>query len=146
MNVGIAPGVASLLALWPVQSPNASDFGGIAEAFSRPLKTMRDDLGTARLDHIFSDRDLLTLVYTADDSADVSPTSNPYSTDIESLREQVLSLEETHLIFPTLLNTARVGFSRARYSYTGEPTPGTPAAGVPSFLVGRPVGAVVIGG
>src|SRR5439155_981332 len=52
----------------------------------------------------------------------------------------------THVFSPALLNTARIGFSRAGYFYTGEPTPGTPAAGVPGFLAGLPVGAVVVGG
>ena len=56
---------------------------------------------------------MLTGVYTVDDSADLTPTSaNLYSTDVETLREQVASLEETHAFSPTLLNTARVGFSR----------------------------------
>jgi hypothetical protein len=146
VNVGVAPGVGTLLSLWPVQSPNAPDFGGIAEAFSNPLQTIREDFGTTRLDHIFSDEDSLSGVYTVDDSADNSPTINPYSTDLESLREQVVSLQETHIFTPTLLNTARFGYSRASYYYTGEPTPNTPAASVTSFLVGRPVGAVVIGG
>jgi hypothetical protein len=144
--VAVPPGVASLLSLWPAQSPGAPDFGGIAEAFSNPLQTIREDFGTTRLDHIFSEKDSLAAVYTVDDSADNSPTINPYSTDLESLREQVFSLEETHVFSPTLLNTARFGYSRASYFYTGEPTPNTPAASVPSFLVGRPVGAVVIGG
>jgi len=62
------------------------------------------------------------------------------------LREQVATLEETHVFSPTLLNTARFGFSRAGYFFTGEPTPGTPAATVPGFLVGKQVGAVVVGG
>jgi len=62
------------------------------------------------------------------------------------LREQVLSLEETHVFSPTMLNTARVGYTRAGYFFTGEPTPGTPAAAVPGFLTGLPVGAVVVGG
>jgi hypothetical protein len=146
VNVGVAPGVAPLLSLWPVQSPNAPDFGGIAESFSNPLQTIREDFGTTRLDHIFSEKDSLGAVYTVDDSADNSPTINPYSTDLESLREQVISLEETHVFSPRMINTARFGFSRASYFYTGEPTPDTPAASVPSFLVGRPVGAVVIGG
>src|SRR5579859_724941 len=146
VNVGIAPAVLPLLSLWPVQSPNAPDFGGIAEAFSSPLQTIREDFWTTRLDRIFSQSDSLSAVYTIDDSADFSPTINPYSTDIESLREQVASLEETHVFSPALLNTGRLGFSRASYFYTGEPTPSTPAAGVPSFLAGRPVGAVVIGG
>jgi hypothetical protein len=144
--VAVPPAVASLLSLWPVQSPGAPDFGGIAEAFSNPLQTIREDFGNTRLDHVFSEKDSLSAVYTIDDSADVSPTINPYSTDLESLREQVFSLQETHVFSPTLLNTARFGYSRASYYYTGEPTPNTPAASVPSFLVGRPVGAVVIGG
>jgi hypothetical protein len=58
----------------------------------------------------------------------------------------VLSLEETHVFSPSLLNVARIGFSRAAYFYTGEPTPGTPAAGVDGFVAGKPVGAVVVGG
>ena len=144
--VAVPPAVASLLSLWPVQSPGAPDFGGIAEAFSNPLQTIREDFGNTRLDHIFSEKDSLSAVYTVDDSADNSPTINPYSTDLETLREQVFSLQETHVFSPTLLNTARIDYSRASYFYTGEPTPNTPAASVPSFLVGRPVGAVVIGG
>lgn len=145
--VGVAPSVVPLLNLWPTQSPNAPDFGGIAEAFNSPLQTIRDDFGTARVDQIFSTKDMLTGVYTVDDSADVTPTSaNLYSSDVESLREQVASLEETHVFSPKLLNSARVGYSRAAYFYTGEPTPGTPAADVPGFVAGKPVGTVVVGG
>ena len=73
-------------------------------------------------------------------------TANPYSTDMLTLREQVLSLDETHIFSPSLLNVARFGYSRAGYFFTGEPTPGTPAANVPGFVSGRPVGAVVVGG
>ena len=147
VNVGVAPSVVPLLALWPLQSPNAPDFGGIAEAFNSPLQKIRDDFGTTRIDHVFSQKDTLGAVYTVDDSADVTPTStNLFSTDLENLREQVLSFEETHIFSPILLNTARVGYSRASYFYTGEPTPGTLAASVPGFVVGKPVGAVVVGG
>jgi hypothetical protein len=145
--IGVAPSVAPLLALWPTQSPGAPDFGGIAEAFNSPLQTIRDDFGTARLDRNFSPRDSLTAVYTVDDSDDLTPTStNLYSTDLESLREQVASLQETHVFSPTFLNIARAGYSRAAYFYTGEPSPGTPAAGVGGFIAGKPVGAVVVGG
>ncbi|HUA93384.1 MAG TPA: carboxypeptidase regulatory-like domain-containing protein [Terracidiphilus sp.] len=147
VNVGVAPSVVPLLALWPTQSANAPDFGGIAEAFNNPLQTIRDDFGTARLDRTFSAKDSFSGVYTIDDSADVTPTAaNLYSTDLENLREQVASLEEMHTFSPTLLNTASVGYSRAAYYYTGEPTPGTPAAAVFSFVTGHPVGTVVVGG
>ena len=47
---------------------------------------------------------------------------------------------------PSFVNSARFGYSRAGYYFVGEPTPGTPAADVPGFLNGLPVGAVVVGG
>jgi len=78
--------------------------------------------------------DSLAGVYTIDDGEDVTATTlNPYSTDVVSLREQVVSLEETHSFSASVLNLARVGYSRAGYFFTGEPTPGTPAVDVPGF-------------
>jgi hypothetical protein len=140
-------GVSSLINAWPAPTAGAPDFGGIAEAFNNPLQTIRDDFGTVRVDHFISQRDLLSGIYTVDDSADFTPTStNAYSADSESLREQVASIQETHVFSPTILNTARIGFSRAGYFFTGEPTPGTPAASLTGFLGGDPVGAIVVGG
>ncbi len=140
-------GVSPLISAWPVASAGAPAFGGISEAFNNPLQTIRDDFGTARLDRVLSSKDTLNAVYTIDDSADFTPTStNLYSTDVESLREQVVSLAETHIFSPTLVNQATVGYSRASYFFTGEPTPGTPAASLPGFLAGKQVGAIVVGG
>ena len=153
-----APSVQPLLNLWPTPTANDLDFAspgtcpaptncGIAEVFSSPLQTIREDFGTARVDHIFSQRDTFGGIYTIDDGQDFTATPlDPFSSDVVLLREQVLSLEETHVFSPALVNSARVGFSRAGYFFTGEPTPGTPAASVPGFLIGRPVGAVVVGG
>jgi len=141
------PSVQPLLNLWPAPPAGAPDFNGIAQVFSSPLQTIREDFGTVRVDHIFSPRDSLAAIYTVDDGDDFTATPpDPFSSDIVSLREQVVSLEETHVFSPTLLNTARFGFSRAGYFFTGEPTPGTPATSVPGFLLGHPVGAVVVGG
>ena len=141
------PGVQPLLNLWPTPPAGAPDFNGIAQVFSSPLQIIREDFGTARIDHIFSPKDSLAAIYTADDGDDFTATPlDPFSADIVALREQVLSLEETHVFSPTILNTARFGFSRAGYFFTGEPTPGAPAASVPGFLLGHPVGAVVVGG
>ncbi len=140
-------GISPYINAWPAPTPGAPDFGGISEAFNNPLQTIRDDFGTVRLDHIFSQKDNLSAIYTIDDSADFTPTStNAYSTDVETLREQVASLDYTHVFSPALVNTARVGFSRAGYFFTGEPTPGTPAADLPGFLAGHQLGALVVGG
>jgi hypothetical protein len=121
---------------------------GIYNYYSTPLSSIREDFGTVRVDHVFSARDTASVIYTADDSGSTTGTPlNPYSSDIVDLREQVLSFQETHVFSPTLLNTARFGFSRAGYYFTGEPTPNTPAASVAPFLSGVPsVGAVVVGG
>src|SRR5579864_1536878 len=142
-----APSVQPLLNLWPTPPPGAPDFSGIAEVFSSPLQHIREDFGTLRLDHLFSQRDSLSGAYTIDDGDDFTATpADPYSADVVALRQQVATLAETHVFSPRLLNTARFGFSRAGYFFTGEPTPGTPATQVPGFLRGLPVGAVVVGG
>jgi len=147
------PSVQPLLNLWPTPAPGTPELNvpgqtfGISQVFSSPLQTIREDFGTVRVDQTFSAADSLAAIYTIDDGGDVTATPvNPYSTDILNLREQVLSIEETHVFSPALLNTARFGFSRAGYYFTGEPTPGTPAASVPAFLLGLRVGAVVVGG
>jgi len=153
--------VQPLLNLWPTPTAADPDFPGvctppttlpsdacsIAEVFSSPLQAIREDFGTVRADHIFSQRDTLGAIYTVDDGDDFTATPlDPFSADVVTLREQVVSLEETHVFSPSLLNSARFGFSRAGYFFTGEPTPGTPATSVPGFLAGKPVGAVVVGG
>ncbi len=151
----VAPGsrVATLLNLWPAPPtpcapPVCSELGGgIASLTSFPLQTIRDDFGTARLDRTFSSKDSAGAIYTIDDSADSTPGVNPFMLDVESLREQVLSMEETHTFSPSLLNTARFGFSRASYFFDGKPAPGTPAASVDLSFVGNlRVGAVNVGG
>lgn len=151
-----AAAVTQLLNVWPV--PTSANCGseltlpggaasGIVGCVFSPLQHIREDFGTTRLDHISSSRDSLAGVYTIDDSAAVTATpADPYSTDIANLREQVLSVDETHQFSPTLVNTARLGYSRAAYFFLGEPTPNTPAASVTGFVGGFPVGAVVVGG
>jgi len=148
-----AASVKPLLNLWPTPSPGDKDFAsptnpdGIAEIFSSPLQTVTEDFGTARIDHVFSQRDTLSGIYTIDDGHDFTATPlDPFSSDVATLREQVATLEEIHVFSPALVNSSRFGFSRAGYFFTGEPTPGTPATTVPGFLIGHPVGAVVVGG
>src|SRR5205814_3292641 len=102
------PSVQPLLALWPVANgrellTSTGAPSGIAEAFTNPLQTIREDFGTARFDQVFSDNDSLAAVYTADDSEAHSPTGNPFTLANISLREQVISLSATHIFSPRLL-------------------------------------------
>src|ERR1035437_5750075 len=138
--VGVNSAVQPLLALWPVA--NGPELGsGIAEAFSHPKQLIQEDFGTARFDDNLGEKDLLFAVYTVDDSSANTPSQNPLSRVAESLREQVVSLQEQHVFSPSLLNTARVGFSRASYFFTGY----TPF-NLSGWVTGKPIGAIVISG
>ena len=149
-NSSRASAVASiqpLLALWPVANgpeilTSAGAPSGIAKAFSNPDQRIREDFGTARLDQIYSDKDSLSGAYAADDSKAHSPTNNPFTLVDVSLREQVVSLSETHIISPSLLNKATFGFSRGAFYFNSGTT-----VDLPGWVnAGAPVGAIVVGG
>src|SRR6266478_6235364 len=146
-RAGAVTSIRPLLALWPVANgpellTSTGAPSGIAEAFSNPLQSIREDFGTARLDQTFTNADSFAGVYTVDDSEAHSPTNNPFSLVDIFLREQVISLSETHVFSPSLLNKATLGFSRGRFYFNGGST-----VGLPGWIhAGQPVGAVVVGG
>src|ERR1039458_9314479 len=145
-NVGVNSAVAPLLNFWPVENgPELLSNGnpsGIAEAFSHPPQHINEDFGTTRFDDNLGGKDLLFAVYTVDSSSATSPSANPLSYVNENLREQVASIQEQHVISPSLLNPARFGYSRGSYFFTGL----VPVTGVPGWVSGDPVGAIVISG
>ena len=139
--------VQPLLELWPVANgaellTSTGAPSGIAEAFSNPLQHIREDFGTARFDQVFSANDTFAGVYTVDDSEAHSPTSNPISFVDVSLREQVVSLSETHVFSPSLVNKATFGFSRGDFYFNSGTT-----VDLPGWIhSSQPVGALVVGG
>ncbi|MGD0799215.1 MAG: carboxypeptidase-like regulatory domain-containing protein [Acidobacteriaceae bacterium] len=148
--ITISPTVAGLLNLWPVQNgpellTSSGGATGIGEAFASAPQHIREDFGTARFDANLTPNDLLFGVVTIDDSVANTPTQDPYSLVNESLREQVWSVQEQHVFSPRLLNTARAGFSRANFYFLGS-VPLAIQAVTPTFLAGKPTGAVVIAG
>jgi hypothetical protein len=146
-RAGAVASVQPLLALWPVANgpeilTSTGTPSGIAEAFSNPLQHIREDFGTARVDQVFSADDTLAAVYTSDDSEAHSPTSNPVSFVNISLREQVISVSETHVFSPSVVNSATFGFSRGAFYFNS----GTTVA-LPGWIhSNQPVGALVVGG
>ncbi len=145
-----APSVKPLLNLWPVANgPELLDANGkptgIAYAYSSPTQRIREDFGTTRFDDNITGSDLLFAVYTVDDSTAHTPTQNPYSLIHENLREQIASVQEQHVFSAKLLNTARVGYSRASFYFVGS-VPAEIQAITSTFVPGKPTGAVVIAG
>ena len=138
--VGVDAAVVPLLDLWPVQ--NGPELGGgIAKAFSHPLQHIREDFGTTRFDDNLSNKDLLFGVYTVDDSTANTPSQNPLSLVDMSLREQVTSTQEQHAFSSSMLNTARFGYSRASFYFTGYSP-----VDLPGWVTGKPIGVIVVSG
>ena len=141
------PSVQPLLALWPIANgrellTSTGAPSGIAEAFTNPVQGIREDFGTVRFDQVFSGHDSFAGVYTADDSEAHSPANNPFTMADIFLREQVVSLSETHIFSPSLLNKATFGFSRGAFYFNTGTT-----VDLPSWIhEGQPVGAIVVGG
>lgn len=144
-KVGVNAAVAPLLELYP--APNGPELlsngliTGLAEAFNTPPQHQREDFGTVRLDDNVGNKDLLFGVYTVDDSDSLGTTQNPISQINQGLREQVASVQEQHVFSPSILNTARIGYSRAASTYYAFTS-----TSVPGWVAGDPVGAIVISG
>jgi hypothetical protein len=117
---------------------------GTALSFSNPKQSVREDFATLRADYNLSDRDSFSGAYTIDDGEKLTPLADPlFGADV-TLRAQVLSLEETHVFSPQVLNTFRVGFSRAGFAYGSlQLASFSPSL---SFVEGAGPGGIVIGG
>ena len=129
-------------AFWPV--PNGPNLGGgIAYSFANPPQSIREDFGTVRVDHSFSGKDQLAASYMIDDGYNLTPLPNYNFGQITTLRSQVLSLQETHLFSPSVINTLTVGFSRAAIFYSSPPLVNIPANLI--FVIGQLPGRFSIG-
>lgn len=143
VNVGVAPGIAPYFAMYPLA--NGPELGGgVAEAFNSAGFPVQEDYGNLRVDQIFSNKDSFSGAYTVDDGTKITPFANPYSASVLAIRQQVLSLQETHNFSANTINTLRFGFSRA--SFFSDTTPSIPFDPSLSIVPGRPMGSVSIGG
>jgi hypothetical protein len=141
---GLVPGMLPFLQDEWLPPNGANLGGGVAQSFSNPKQSINEDFGTARVDQIISDRDNFSAVYTIDSGNSSTPTPNPiFSADLY-LRNQVLSLQETHTFSPNLINTFVAGVSRGAFTYDYNPVVELPAN--LSWLAGNPPGALTIGG
>jgi len=141
--MGLNPAMLRYMQLWP--AANGAALGsGIALSYNNPRQMVREDFGTLRSDYILRDRDTLSAAYTIDDGNNTIPQADPLFGAYEPLRAQVASVEETHVISPTILNTFRAGFSRAAFAY--DPVDFVPFPAGIDFVTGLGPGGIVIGG
>ena len=134
--------------LWPdVNGPQLLANGietGTALSFNNPRRQVREDFGTTRGDYNIGSKDTFTSSYTIDDGNSIVPAADPLFGSGVKLRAHVLSLQETHIVSPRILNTFRAGFSRAGFNFDAVEFQKFPAS--LSFVSGAQVGGFVIGG
>jgi Carboxypeptidase regulatory-like domain/TonB-dependent Receptor Plug Domain len=152
------PGILKYMSLWPaINGPelfiNASNCpaqsycpipSGTALSYNHPRSNVREDFGTMRMDYTIGNRDNLSGAYTIDDGDSLIPQADPLFASSSLLRNQVASIQETHIISPQMLNTFRFGFSRAAYGLL--PVSLQPFDPSLSFVTGQGPGGIVVGG
>jgi hypothetical protein len=117
---------------------------GTAKAFYNPNAHIQEDFGTLRADYNLAKADTLSSAYTIDDGNSLIPLSDPLFASYTPLRMQVVSLSETHIVSPSVLNTATFGFSRASFALGSVPLVSIPSS--LSFVSGMGPGGIVVGG
>jgi hypothetical protein len=129
--------------------------------YSTPASSQQsENYGQMRVDQTISTSDSFFGRYTIDQgfinnasSAAAVPPSGTVSSFpqffriLGESRNQFLSLGETHIISPTLLNTARISYSRTNFDAQNLYSAAFKALNIPSFVpAGLPMGGVSISG
>src|SRR5260370_30407868 len=109
-SICVDDNVAKYLPFWPVSTRTNSD--GNTAAYTFPAqRIVTENFFTIRGDDKISDKDSLAATYLRDNT----PYSSPDRLDTvlinSTTNRQIVSLEETHIFSPTLVNSARGGFS-----------------------------------
>ena len=138
--------VRPYLAIFPF--PNGPETGdsGIFSFASQAVT--KENLFTARVDHKFSDKDSLFGTFLTDPSHDESPDSYNFALTGQIANRKSVSVEETHIFRPNLINVARLGYSRSVVSAPISLGAINPLASDTSlgFLPGAPPGSITITG
>ena len=137
--VTVSPAVKPFLALWP--SPNAGLLGaGDTGLYNFAAKSpSSENFGSLRVDHVISDKDNVAVVYSIDDGVTQTPDSLNSTFVNSTLRRNTVSVHETHIFSPELLNVFRAGLNRVTaHALTSSPG-NNPAASDPTLgiLPGR---------
>lgn len=133
----VAPVMVPFLPLYPYPDVGNNEYAYLSR---EPLEEYR---GQLRVDQNFSSKDTFFTRYTADDATVNLPYSYPQTLSWEKSRNQYLTLAETHIFSPTLINMASLSYSRTSLTTWGYSGAG-PAPDL-SFIPGEMVGLIAIG-
>jgi hypothetical protein len=135
---------------WP--APNGPQLGDLkAYSYNNPSQTVNEHFGLARVDYDISAHDSLSGHYTSDYGIRNVPWGGggggaPNWAATSELEMQSISLQETHVFSPSLVNVATAGFARGYSTLVNHPAAGVTIPSHLLFLAGGNPGAIVIGG
>jgi hypothetical protein len=143
VNYGVNPLVRPYLEEFPL--PNGpSRGGGIALYTFGFQQQLNQDFWQARYDHVFNSRHQFFGRYTNDVTDQRLPTEYPQFPRTFRSRNRFATAELRQVLSPTVVNTARIGFSRTRLGQDIESNTSQPLT---PFIPGRSVmGSIDIGG
>jgi len=152
VNTPISSITAPLLALYPNPTNNALATNNLVFPTNSLLG---DNFGQMRIDQNLSASDTLFGRFTIDqgdvNSANVANSSAsitggvafPQFRNHSNSRNQFLTISENHIFSATLLNTARISFSRTNF-FAGNDYNTAELAGIPTLVTGQPFGQLTI--
>jgi hypothetical protein len=113
-TITVDPSAQKYLPLWPLPNGGikAGANGDIGIFTFASQQVVKENFFTTRVDNKISDKDSLAATYLGD----ATPFTIPDSVDavllLSKTNRQIATFEETHIFSPTLVNSARAGYSR----------------------------------
>ncbi len=113
-SIVVAASAQKYLPFWPsANSGNKKGSNGDIGVLTFPAQqVVSENFGTARVDNTFSNKDSLSATYLGDTTKYSAPDTLDDVLISSTTFRTFATLEETHIFSPTLLNSARIGFSR----------------------------------
>ncbi|HEV2103602.1 MAG TPA: TonB-dependent receptor [Candidatus Acidoferrum sp.] len=144
-NVTVSPLVAPYLALFP--TPSSSTAGDTGTFAYIAKQVTNEDFATGRLDHRISASDNFFATFLWDHGTQQNPDAYNFKLVGNEASRNTLSLEESHIFTPTVVNTARFGFNRNVIIAFNTISAINPAATDTSlgFNPGLPAGIITVG-
>lgn len=139
----LQPLMLEYMKLW--REPNGPTIGGgTALAIYSPVNKIREDYGTIRVDHTVSSNDSWSGTYMIDDGLENSESSSSNTISNQILQSKLVSVRETRIFSPTLLNQLTLGYTRAYTQSSRTSTVTLPAR--LNFNTDSGIGGISIGG
>ena len=147
-DVMVDPNVVPYLPIWPL--PNTGSCSGLCDVGVFKLTGQQvtpENYFTTRVDHKVSANDSLDGTYMRDTATISQPDELGIKVTGYTTRRQLVTLEESHIFSPQVVNSARVGYSRV-VGLVGQTLKAlSPLATTLGFAApGRPVGEIDVGG